>query len=212
MNFCCSTLCPAQEAHESHLAARRFGSPITLGGAFAFSERGIIATGFYEIAVSWYAVRMKVSAGLLMYRRRADQLEVLIAHPGSPIYRRKDAGHWTIPKGLVNAGEAILDAAQREFQEETGFAVELDAFIDLGTVRLKSGKTIYGFGFEGDADPAALNSNDFELEWPPRSGKMNRYPEIDQVRFVAPDEARRLLHPAQAAFIDRLEAALAQAE
>ncbi len=151
---------------------------------------------------------MKVSAGLLMYRRRGDRIEVLIAHPGSPIYRRKDAGHWTIPKGLVNAGESIIDAAQREFHEETGFPVVTNGFIELGSVRLKSGKTVHGFAFEGDADPSKLCSNEFALEWPPRTGQINNYPEIDRVRFVSPDEARRLLHPAQAAFVDRLESAL----
>ena len=144
-----------------------------------------------------------------MYRWRAEKVEVLVAHPGSPIYRNKDAGHWTIPKGLVDQGESVLDAAQREFREETGFSVGTDRFVDLGTVRLKSGKTVYGFAFEGDGDPSKLKSNEFELEWPPRTGRIGRYPEVDQVRFVSPDEARRLLHPAQAAFVDRLQAALA---
>ena len=148
---------------------------------------------------------VKVSAGLLMYRWRGE-LEVLVAHPGSPIYRRKDAGHWTIPKGLVDSGETFLDAARREFREETGFAVEADRFIDLGSVKLKSGKTVHGFAFEGDGDPALLKSNTFELEWPPRTGRREMFPEIDEVRFVSMTEARRLLHPAQAAFIDRLEA------
>ena len=143
-----------------------------------------------------------------MYRSRDDALELLVAHPGGPIYRQKDAGHWTIPKGLIDDGESILSAAQREFREETGFAVTTDAFIDLGTVRLKSGKTVYGFAFEGDADPAKLKSNEFELEWPPRSGRIEHYPEVDEVRFVSPTEARRLLHPAQAAFVDRLLAKL----
>ena len=143
-----------------------------------------------------------------MYRWRTGRLEVLVAHPGSPIYRRKDAGHWTIPKGLVDSGETFLAAAQREFREETGFAIETDRFVDLGSVRLKSGKTVYGFAFEGDGDPDQLQSNQFELEWPPRTGQIGLYPEIDQVRFVSPQEARRLLHPAQSAFVDRLEAAL----
>lgn len=145
-----------------------------------------------------------------MYRSVADHLELLIAHPGGPIYRNKDAGHWTIPKGLVDDGESFLEAARREFREETGFTVRGEDFIELGSIKLKSGKTVHGFAVEGDGDPAALASNDFELEWPPRSGEIHRYPEIDQVRFVSPDEARRLLHPAQAAFVDRLEAALHQ--
>lgn len=143
-----------------------------------------------------------------MFRRGVDELELLIAHPGSPIYRYKDAGHWTIPKGLVDPGESVFAAAQREFKEETGFDVHSEDFIDLGTVRLKSGKTVYGFGFEGDADPTKLRSNLFELEWPPRSGRKASFPEIDEVRFVSPDEARRLLHPAQGRFVDRLEAAV----
>ncbi len=143
-----------------------------------------------------------------MYRWRKGRLEVLVAHPGSPIYRRKDAGHWTIPKGLVDSGETFLAAAQREFREETGFAVETDRFVELGSVRLKSGKTVYGFAFEGDGDPDRLQSNQFELEWPPRTGRIGLYPEIDRVRFVSLEEARRLLHPAQTAFVDRLEAEL----
>ena len=146
-----------------------------------------------------------------MYRRRDDGVQVLVAHPGSPIYRRKDAGHWTIPKGMVDHGESFLEAAQREFKEETGFDVDAQEFVDLGSVRLKSGKTVHGFAFEGDGDPAQLKSNSFELEWPPRTGRIGVYPEIDQIRFVSFDEARRLLHPAQKAFIDRLEAALARA-
>ena len=136
-------------------------------------------------------------------------MEVLVAHPGGPIYRSKNEGHWTIPKGLVDSGEAILDAAQREFREETGFDVPTEVFVNLGSIRLKSGKTVHGFAFEGDGDPSQLKSNDFELEWPPKSGRIGRYPEVDQVRFVSLEEARRLLHPAQTAFVDRLETVLA---
>ncbi|MEM7678493.1 MAG: NUDIX domain-containing protein [Myxococcota bacterium] len=151
---------------------------------------------------------MKVSAGLLMYRRNNGQLEMLIAHPGGPIYRRKDAGHWTIPKGLVDDQETFLAAAQREFSEETGFEVSADNFIELGAIRLASGKIVHGFAFEGDANPADLNSNSFDLEWPPHSGRFGAYPEVDEVRFVDPSEARRLLNPAQGPFVDRLQAAL----
>ena len=143
-----------------------------------------------------------------MYRSSCDELEVLVAHPGGPIYRRKDAGHWTIPKGLVDPGEAILEAAQREFREETGFSIGVDEFLELGSIRLSSGKTVHAFAFEGDGDPASLQSNIFELEWPPKSGRIGRYPEIDKVRFVSPDEAKRLLHPAQGTFIDRLQQVL----
>ncbi len=150
---------------------------------------------------------MKRSAGLLMFRGAAGALEVLLAHPGGPFWQRKDVGAWTIPKGEFADPEPALDAAQREFAEETGFAVT-PPLLPLGDVVQKNGKRISAWAFEGDCDPARLRCNEFELEWPPRSGRTQRYPEIDRVAWFAVAEARRRLLPAQCAFLDRLEQAL----
>ena len=148
-----------------------------------------------------------VSAGLLLFRRPAG-LEVLVAHPGGPFYGRRNEGVWTVPKGLVEPDEAPLAAARREFAEETGFEVPAGPFYDLGEARLKSGKRVLVYAAEGDADPSALVSNTFEMEWPPRSGRKTTFPEVDRARFVGPAEAERLLHPAQRVFIGRLMAVL----
>lgn len=153
------------------------------------------------------------SSGILLFRRPAGRLEVLLAHPGGPYFARKDAGCWTIPKGQPDGEDDLWRVAEREFGEETGHDVadvRLDgaAAIELGTVVLGSGKIVHGFAVEGDLDPAAVTSNDFEVEWPPRSGRRERYPEIDRVAWLEPAEARRRIHPAQAAFLDRLEATL----
>ncbi len=153
---------------------------------------------------------MKKSAGLLMFRDAANGVEVLIAHPGGPIFAGRDDGAWTVPKGLIEPGEDPLEAAQREFSEETGFVVTPEAFVELGSVRLKSGKQVTAWAFRGDADPAALASNEFEMEWPRRSGRMRRYPEVDQVEWASPSDAKRKLNRAQAAFVDRLLAALGE--
>jgi len=155
-------------------------------------------------------VNAKRSAGLLLYRRTAeDGLELLVAHPGGPFWARRDEGAWTIPKGLIEDGEAEVDVARREFREETGHEPPVDDLVPLGEVQLRSGKTIVGWAGEGDVDPARATSNEIEVEWPPRSGRRISVPEVDRVRWVAPAEARRLLNPAQAAFVDRLVEALA---
>jgi predicted NUDIX family NTP pyrophosphohydrolase len=151
---------------------------------------------------------MKESAGVLMFRRRAEGLEVLVAHPGGPFFSRRTYGAWTIPKGLIEPGEDAETAARREFEEETGFSVQGE-LIGLGSVRLRSGKIIHAYACEGDVDPAALDSNRFELEWPRRSGKLQTFPELDEVRFVTPQQARELLNPAQVQLVDRLVAILA---
>lgn len=148
--------------------------------------------------------RGQVSAGLLMFRRRGGRLEFLIAHPGGPLFRNRQEGAWTLPKGRIEPGEDPLTAAKREFSEETGFASEAAEYLELGTVRLKSGKTVHGFGFEGDCDPRRLRSMRFEMEWPRRSGHTRSFPEVDRLRFVPASEAQRLLHPAQARFVGRL--------
>jgi predicted NUDIX family NTP pyrophosphohydrolase len=147
---------------------------------------------------------MKKSAGLLMYRCSAGGLEVLLAHPGGPFWRNKDAGAWTLPKGEYVEPEEPLAAALREWAEETGFAAS-PPFLALGEVALKSGKRIAAWAFEGDCDPSQLRCNTFEMEWPPKSGRLQSFAEVDRVQWFAPDEARLRLHPAQAAFIERLQ-------
>jgi predicted NUDIX family NTP pyrophosphohydrolase len=160
-------------------------------------------------------MRVAVSGGILLYRHRAGGLEVLLAHPGGPFWASRDSGAWTIPKGVAEAGEALAAVAAREFAEETGFELSAIAAapdaepLSLGEVTLKSGKVVHGWAVEGDLDPAGASSNDAEIEWPPRSGRRIKVPEIDRVEWFAPDEARRRAHPAQAAFVDRLEARLA---
>ena len=148
------------------------------------------------------------STGLLMFRRLGGSFEELLAHPGGPYWARKDDGAWTLPKGELAEGEDPLAAALREFAEETGF-VPAPPYLPLGEVRLKSGKRVSAWAFEGDADPAALTSNMFELEWPPRSGRMRAFPEVDRVQWFSLEEARRKLIAGQAPFIDALEQAVA---
>lgn len=147
---------------------------------------------------------MKKSAGLLMYRRTPQgAIEVLLAHPGGPYWQRKDAGAWTLPKGEYEAPEEPLAAALREWAEETGFPAT-PPFLPLGEVKQKSGKHIAAWAFEGTCDPAGLKCNTFEIEWPPRSGRMQSFPEIDRVAWFGPEEARARINPAQSAFVDRL--------
>lgn len=142
-----------------------------------------------------------------MFRRCPGGPEVLLAHPGGPFWSRRDEASWTLPKGEIAPGEDPLAAACREFLEETGFA-SAPPFLPLGELRQKSGKRITAWAFEGDADPAALVSNLFEMEWPPRSGRMQSFPEIDRVRWYGLDEARRKLIAGQAPFIDALQRTL----
>jgi predicted NUDIX family NTP pyrophosphohydrolase len=149
---------------------------------------------------------VKQSAGLLMFRRTAGGgLEVLLARPGGPYWRGKDAGAWTIPKGEYAAPEQALDAALREWGEETGFGAS-PPFLPLGDTVQKAGKRVSAWAFEGDCDPGGLRSNDFEMEWPPRSGRRRSFPEIEEVRWFGLDEARGRINAAQAVFLDRLQA------
>ena len=150
----------------------------------------------------------QTSAGLLLFRRSSGQLELFLAHPGGPFWRGRDAGAWTIPKGLTEPGEDLLAAACREFEEETGVK-PLGPFLPLASVRQKAGKVIHAWAWEGDADPAAVTSNTMKAEWPRGSGRWLTFPEVDRCAWFTPDEARDRLNPAQAALIDRLEAALA---
>jgi predicted NUDIX family NTP pyrophosphohydrolase len=147
------------------------------------------------------------SAGLLMFRRRPAGAEVLLAHPGGPFWARRDLASWTLPKGEIDPGEDPLAAARREFLEETGFASP-GPFLPLGEQKQKSGKRISAWAFEGDADPARLESNRFEMEWPPRSGRMQSFPEIDRVQWFDLTEARRRLIAGQVPFLDALQALL----
>ncbi|MDB5202184.1 MAG: hydrolase [Ferruginibacter sp.] len=144
---------------------------------------------------------MKQSAGILLYRFREKKIEFFLVHPGGPFWKNKDHGSWSIPKGEF-MDEDPLAAAQREFLEETGFAVAGD-FLFVGETRLKSGKTIMAWAVEGDLDPAQLHSNAFEMEWPPRSGKMQSFPEVDKGNWFSIDDAREKLNPAQIIFLDR---------
>lgn len=147
------------------------------------------------------------SAGILLYRGTGAELQVLLVHPGGPYWRGKDEGAWTIPKGLINPGEEALAAAVRELKEETGITVE-GPFIPLQPVRQKAGKVVTAFACEGDCDAAAITSNTFTLEWPPRSGRMQEFPEVDRAQWFSPDEARTKINPAQAALIDELRTRL----
>ena len=150
---------------------------------------------------------VRESAGLLMYRKRAAGVEVFLAHPGGPIWAKKDKGVWTIPKGRHEGTETPLDAAKREFNEETGFAAK-GPFIELGSVTQKSGKVVTGWAFKGNCDPAKLTSNTCELEWPPRSGKIVVIPEVDRGAWFNLTEARASIRPEQVPLVDALEALL----
>ncbi|RIL05385.1 MAG: NUDIX hydrolase [Proteobacteria bacterium] len=147
------------------------------------------------------------SAGLLLFRDGAGGLEVFLVHPGGPFWARRDLGAWSLPKGETSAGEDLLCAAQRELQEETGFAVDGPA-IALGSVRQKSGKIVHAWAVCADVDPAALRSNVFEVEWPRGSGARRAFPEVDRAAWFDVGEARRRILPAQEPFLDRLIEAL----
>lgn len=149
------------------------------------------------------------SAGLLLYRWRAGELEVLLVHPGGPFWAGKDQHAWSIPKGLFEADEDPLAAAVREFKEETGLAIEGD-FLALTPRRQPSGKVIHGFAIEQDLDPSSIVSNTFSIQWPPRSGRLQSFPEVDRAGWFPLATARAKLHRGQAAIIDELERRLAK--
>lgn len=151
--------------------------------------------------------RGNISAGLLLFRQINGTLEVFLAHPGGPFWAKRDQGAWTVPKGVINDGEDPLAAAQREFQEETGI-VPNAPFLPLGSVRQRAGKTVHAWAWEGDADASSITSNTMRCEWPRGSGRYVVVPEIDRCEWFDPETARRKINPAQAEFIDRLEAAL----
>lgn len=154
----------------------------------------------------------KSSAGLLLYRHTAGGLEVLLVHPGGPYWARKDLGAWSIPKGEIEPGEEPLAAARREFTEETGAAVDGGDFLPLQPVKLRSGKVVHAWALQAEFDPAALRSNLFTLEWPPRSGEQREFPEADRAAWFGLNEARAKIHPGQAPLLDDLLARLREGE
>ena len=151
------------------------------------------------------ARRARVSAGLLMFRRRAgESLEVLLVHPGGPFFAKKDEGAWSIPKGVIeHENEELLARAKIEFEEELGVAPASESLIGLGSVKQKGGKTVHGWAFEGDFTGPA-RSNTYKCEWPPRSGQWRTFPEIDDAQWFDVETARKKINMAQAAFLDRL--------
>jgi predicted NUDIX family NTP pyrophosphohydrolase len=150
---------------------------------------------------------MPMSAGILLHRddpAEPGRREVLLVHPGGPMWARRDLGAWSIPKGEIESGEEPLQAARREFAEELGHPVPDGEPLALGEVRLKSGKRIWAWALEGDLDPDTVTSSTFEMAWPPRSQTMETFPEVDRAAWFGLDAARHKLNPAQAAFVDRL--------
>lgn len=147
----------------------------------------------------------KRSAGLLLYRTRHGAIEAFLVHPGGPFWAKKDEGAWTIPKGEIDEGEDPLAAAMREFAEETGTMLQGE-FRALPPVRQAGGKTVLAWALAGELDAAAIRSNEFEMEWPPKSGKRRRFPEIDRAEWFALEEARRKINKAQIVLLDALVA------
>jgi predicted NUDIX family NTP pyrophosphohydrolase len=152
------------------------------------------------------AAPMPTSAGILMYRRRGPDraVEVLLVHPGGPFFAKKDAGVWTIPKGIPDEGEDLLECAKREFREETGFEPGTGEYLPLGSVKQKGGKVVHAWAIEGDCDPAQLRSNSFKLQWPPKSGKWVSVPEIDRADWFDLVKAATTINAAQAELLSRL--------
>jgi predicted NUDIX family NTP pyrophosphohydrolase len=150
----------------------------------------------------------KQSAGILLYRWKSGTLEVFLVHPGGPFWKNKDAGSWTIPKGEFENEEPALDAAIREFREETGFTLK-GHFQPLSPVRQKGGKRIFAWALPGDLDPAKISSNTFELEWPRHSGRQQTFPEVDKGGWFTLTAARLIINPAQIALLEELEETVA---
>ena len=148
------------------------------------------------------------SAGVLLFRERNGSVEVLLIKPGGPFWRNKDEGAWMIPKGAIEAGEQPSDAAIREFEEEIGLPLTVIPF-PLCTIKQAGGKVVQVFAAEGDLDPATIASNEFELEWPPRSGELQTFPEAEEARWMAMTDARRMMLPSQLPILDALAKKLA---
>jgi predicted NUDIX family NTP pyrophosphohydrolase len=151
----------------------------------------------------------RFSAGILLWRRRKGRIEVLLGHPGSPYFSRRDEGAWTVLKGEVDPGEEPTVVARREFQEETGHAISHEAaMVELGEIRQNSGKVVVAWAVEGDLDPRRAVSNTFEIEWPPGSGRIQEFPEIDRVAWYGLKKGRVKIKGAQEPFLDRLDRAV----
>ena len=150
------------------------------------------------------------SAGILVYRRRTGPLEVLLVHPGGPFWARKDEGAWSIPKGEFAAGADALEAARREFREETGSAIA-GAFVALAPLRQRGGKLVHAWAVEGDLDTSSISSNTFSIEWPPRSGRQQQFPEIDRAAWFEVAAARQKILAGQRGFLDELQTNLNRA-
>jgi predicted NUDIX family NTP pyrophosphohydrolase len=149
-----------------------------------------------------------ISAGILLYREMRHRTLVLLVHPGGPFWARKDLGAWSIPKGEIPEGEPAEVTARREFEEELGIPAQGE-LVALGEIRQKGGKVVHAWAMEGDLDASKIHSNTFQMEWPPRSGKMKEFPEVDRAEFFPLEEARKKINPAQAEFLERLERILA---
>jgi predicted NUDIX family NTP pyrophosphohydrolase len=145
----------------------------------------------------------KLSAGILMFRRRNQEVDFFLAHPGGPFWQKKDAGAWSIPKGEYNSGDDPLEAAKREFEEETGIKPH-GTFMPLGEIKQPSGKVISAWAVEGDCSPEAIRSNTFSIEWPPKSGRKKEFPEIDRAAWFGLEEARVRILKGQVGFLERL--------
>jgi predicted NUDIX family NTP pyrophosphohydrolase len=165
------------------------------------------ADNLNAVAQGIEVTKQKLSAGLLMFRRCDGQLQVLLAHPGGPFWKKKDEGAWSIPKGEYDEGEHPLDAAKREFEEETGINPRGE-FIALDQIKQPSGKVISAWGFEGDCSPTDIRSNTFSMEWPPRSGLQQEFPEVDRADWFTVNDARKRIVKGQIGFLDRLVARL----
>jgi predicted NUDIX family NTP pyrophosphohydrolase len=146
-----------------------------------------------------------------MYRVREGELEFLLVHPGGPLWAGKDAGIWSIPKGEIHPGEDLLEAAKREFEEELGFKAE-GAFSQLSPIKQKSGKIVHAWAFAGDCDPVTIRSNTFSMEWPPHSGHVGNFPEVDRAAFFNLDQAETRINPAQLPLLEEVERKLARGE
>jgi predicted NUDIX family NTP pyrophosphohydrolase len=147
------------------------------------------------------------SAGILLYRRRAGVVEVFLVHPGGPFWAKRNAGAWSIPKGEFEPGKDLLEAAKREFEEETGFTVE-GTFTALQPVRQRGGKVVYAFAVEGDCDASAIRSNTFEMEWPPKSGRMREFPEVDRAEWFTIEEAMERINEGQRGLVGEVGSTL----
>jgi predicted NUDIX family NTP pyrophosphohydrolase len=152
----------------------------------------------------------KHSAGILLYRTEGEEPEFLLVHPGGPYWAKRDLGAWSIPKGQIEEGEDSLECALRELAEELGPAPELEpeGLIELGSIRQRAGKQVEAWAAEAEFDPETLESNTFPMEWPPRSGREQEFPEVDRAEWFGPEEARRRILPAQAELLDRLQSHL----